>query len=46
MGRHKVTWEYERCVEMGKMERESEILITNCKDDEFTCRYTMFVHTI
>ena len=38
LGRHKVTWEYEPCVEMGKMEKESEILITTCKDDEFTCK--------
>ena len=41
MGRHKVKWEYDPCVEKGEMEEESLIVITVCKDDEFTCEYTI-----
>ena len=37
LGRHKVTWENEPCVEKGAMEEESRILITTCPDDQFTC---------
>ena len=37
LGRHKVTWEYEPCVESGLFGKESVVLLTLCKREEFTC---------
>ena len=34
IGRHLVTWEHDPC----EGRKESEILVTLCSDEEFTCR--------
>ena len=37
LGRHKVAWDYDPCIEKGLMDKESKILLTRCNADQFTC---------